>query len=169
MALCDFGLSSSFIDPSVPMRRSELHARQLQLQQQQQAGSAPPPSTSGGSTLAPVREIRGVSPTGGVSLDTRRGSSVREQFARVSRGQEMDDHALAERSAAVGAALESSAAASSGGGGDGAAAAHFRPPPLPPLPLSASFRSGRSRARRPVLGAKGGTSAELTGRTGSFM
>ena len=183
VALCDFGLSSSFIDPSVPFRRSELHAAEqakaaLQQQQGQQRGrqqgagtgllaTTPSASVAGGGG------IRGISPTGGVSLDTRRGSSVREQFARVSRGEEMNDHALAERSAAVGAALAAAPHLGGDGNGDAAAAAAvpssarpYRPPPPAP---SSGFRARRPRAHRPVLGAKGGISADLTGRTGSFM
>ena len=177
VALCDFGLSSSFIDPSVPYRRSDLHAaaqaraqrqqqqqqRQQRQQQQQGAADLPFPSID---ALSSVHEggLRCISPTGGVSLDTRRGSSVREQFARVSRGEEMDDHALAGRSAAVGAALEGAGPFSSS-----VSASSARPRRPPPPDPSAAFRAGRSRARRPVLGAKGGTSAEMTGRTGSFM
>ena len=182
VALCDFGLSSSFIDPSVPYRRSDLHAaaqaraqrqqqqqqRQQRQQQQQQQGAADLPSIPFPSidALSSVHEggLRCISPTGGVSLDTRRGSSVREQFARVSRGEEMDDHALAGRSAAVGAALEGAGPFSSS-----VSASSARPRRPPPPDPSAAFRAGRSRARRPVLGAKGGTSAEMTGRTGSFM
>lgn len=169
VALCDFGLSSSFIDPSVPFRRSELHAAaQARAAAQQQQESAV-------DTLSSVREgsgglsIRGISPTGGVSLDTRRGSSVREQFARVSRGEEMDDHALAERSAAVGASLPPSALPPSASA-PSASARPSRSRAPPPAPSASFGRSGgRSRARRPVLGAKGGTAAEMTGRTGSFM
>ena len=181
VALCDFGLSSSFIDPSVPYRRSALHAaaqaraqrqqqqqQRQQRQQQQQQGAADLPSIPFPSidALSSVHEggLRCISPTGGVSLDTRRGSSVREQFARVSRGEEMDDHALAGRSAAVGAALEGAGPFSSS-----VSASSARPRRPPPPDPSAAFRAGRSRARRPVLGAKGGTSAEMTGRTGSFM
>ena len=185
VALCDFGLSSSFIDPSVPFRRSELHAAEqakaLQQKQQRQLGIGLPtiPSASV-DALASVREgeggggIRGISPTGGVSLDTRRGSSVRKQFARVSRGEEMDDHALAERSAAVGAALAQPGSfltgISTGAANNNAAAssASISSRPPPPAPSSA-FRAGRARARRPVLGAKGGISADMPGRTGSFM
>ena len=81
-----------------------------------------------------------VSSGAGSTLE-RRLSTVREQFARVSRGEEMDDPDLAVRSAEIGKALDAVDGGFGGGGGGG---------------------GGRRR-----IMAK--TAADLTGRTGSYM
>jgi hypothetical protein len=126
VALCDFGLSSSIINPALS-RRSEWHAARGEgPPPPPHPEPSPPPSAMPSPTLEPDRR--------------RTTSNVREQFARLSRGQEFDDPALAGRSAALGAALPTSRAP-----------------------------AGRQRRRRGTMLSGKSPVGDLTGRTGSYM
>jgi len=177
-AVCDFGLSSSFINPSVRLGRAQLN-RSLGPEgeppgvvlngsvadRERSAAASGGGAGAGTATMAATT----TSATAGLQLE-RRLSAVREQFARISRGEEMDDANVAGRSAALGAALQAwpeprgdggsgSRGASGGGGGrrgsGGGGGGGGRPAPT------------TSTARPRPIATK--AAADLTGRTGSFM
>ena len=165
-ALCDFGLSSSILNPALA-KRSEVNAAVA-------PGGAPgiapvlrgtiPGRRGSGIVIADGCEGSkgGVEGGGGagadattelecklsIGPDARRDTAVRAQFARVSRGEEMSDAAVAGRSAALGAALAGDAAAN----------------------VAATRRADRRRRRAPtVIVSSKSPVGDLTGRTGSYM
>ena len=167
-ALCDFGLSSSILNPALT-KRSDVNA-----------AVAPGGIPSVGPVLRgtiPGRRGSGVviadgqeGPTGGggvdsggadadttemerklsVCPDVRRATAVRAQFARMSNGQEMTDAAVAGRTAVLSAALA----------GDAPVLASGAP----------RRRAGRRAAAQPtVIVSSKSPVGDLTGRTGSYM
>jgi serine/threonine protein kinase len=174
-AVCDFGLSSSFINPSVRLGRAQLN-RSLGPE------GEPPGVVLNGSFADRKRAAAaaggeggsdsraGAPPTTGAPME-RRLSAVREQFARVSRGELMDDSTVAGRSAALDAALQAwpEPRGDGGSGSRGAAGTGRRGSPgggATAATAGGGGGGGRGARPRPVTSK---AAADLTGRTGSFM